>query len=93
MQKVKILKGVTCAMILNGVYQKYKIVSSEAKMQRVMYQVLQSLHVITTISTKKTVVLHHLTPRKPYKEPTIAVYVQKLNVVDKFTSHQGSAHW
>ena len=38
-----------------------------------------------TISTKKTEVVHQPAPGKPYSEPTITVYGQKLQVVDKFT--------
>ena len=38
-----------------------------------------------TISTKKTEVVHHPAPGKPYSEPTITVNGQKLQVVDKFT--------
>ena len=37
-----------------------------------------------TISTKKTEVVHQPSPGKPYSEPTITVYGQKLQVVDKF---------
>ena len=38
-----------------------------------------------TISTKKTEVVHHPAPGKPYSEPTITVNGQKHQVVDKFT--------
>ena len=36
-----------------------------------------------TISTKKTEVVHQPAPGKPYREPTITVNGQKLQVVDK----------
>ena len=38
-----------------------------------------------TISTKKTEVVHQPAPGKPYREPTITVNGQKLQVVDKLT--------
>ena len=38
-----------------------------------------------TISTKKTEVVHQPAPGKPYREPTITVNGQKLQVVDKFS--------
>ena len=38
-----------------------------------------------TISIKKTEVVYQPTPGKPYKEPTITVKGQQLQVVDKFT--------
>ena len=38
-----------------------------------------------TISTKKTEVVHHPAPGKPYSEPAITVKGQKLHAVDKFT--------
>ena len=38
-----------------------------------------------TISIKKTEVVYQLAPGKPYKEPTITVKGQRLQVVDKFT--------
>ena len=38
-----------------------------------------------TISTKKTEVVHQPAHGKPHSEPTITVYGQKLQVVDKFT--------
>ena len=37
-----------------------------------------------TISIKKTEVVYQLAPRKPYKEPTITMKGQRLQVVDKF---------
>ena len=36
-------------------------------------------------SIKKTEVVYQPAPRKPYKEPTITVKGQRLQVVDKFT--------
>ena len=38
-----------------------------------------------TISIKKTVMVYQPAPEKPYKEPTITVKGQRLQVVDKFT--------
>ena len=38
-----------------------------------------------TISIKKTEVLYQPAPGKPYKEPTVTVKGQQLQVVDKFT--------
>ena len=38
-----------------------------------------------TISFKKTEVVYQPAPGKPYKEPTITVKGQRLQVVDKFT--------
>ena len=38
-----------------------------------------------TISIKKTDVVYQPAPGKPYKEPTITVKGQRLQVVDKFT--------
>ena len=38
-----------------------------------------------TISIKKTEVIYQPAPGKPYKEPTITVKGQRLQVVDKFT--------
>ena len=43
-----------------------------------------------TISIKKTEVVYQPAPGKSYKEPTIAVKGQRLQVVDKFT-YLGSA--
>ena len=42
-----------------------------------------------TISIKKTEVVYQPVPGKPYKEPTITVKGQRLQVVDKF-SYLGS---
>ena len=38
-----------------------------------------------TISIKKTEVVYQPAPGKPYKEPTITVKGQQLQMVDKFT--------
>ena len=38
-----------------------------------------------TISIKKTEVVYQQAPGKPYKEPTITVKGQRLQVVNKFT--------
>ena len=38
-----------------------------------------------TINIKKTEVVYQPAPRKPYKEPTITLKDQRLQVVDKFT--------
>ena len=45
-----------------------------------------------TISTKKTAVVHHPAPWKPYSKPTITLNGQKLQVVNKFT-YMGSTLW
>ena len=39
-----------------------------------------------TISIKKTVMVYQPAPEKPYKEPTITVKGERLQVVDKFSS-------
>ena len=57
--------------------------SSEAKKQRAMDQVSQSLDNYDL--TKKTEVVHQPAPGKPYNEPNITTNGQKLKVVDKFT--------
>ena len=38
-----------------------------------------------TISIKKTEIVYQPAPGKPFKESTITVKVQRLQVVDKFT--------
>ena len=38
-----------------------------------------------TISIKKTEVVYQPAPGKPYREPTITVKSQRLQVIDKFT--------
>ena len=56
--------------------------STEEKMQKGVDQVSDSCDSYDlTLSLKKTAVA----PGKPYKEPTIAVKGQRLQVVDKFT--------
>ena len=45
-----------------------------------------------TISIKKTEVVYHPAPGKPYKEPTITVKGHRLQVVDKFTYLVLEAH-
>ena len=60
--------------------------SSEAKMQRAIFQVTHSFdNYDLTISTKKTDVVHHPAPGKPYNESFITENGQKPKVVDKFT--------
>ena len=41
-----------------------------------------------TISIKKTEAVYQPGPGKPYKEPTITVKGQRLQLVDKFTSSE-----
>ena len=43
------------------------------------------IHVTAINSIKKTEVVYQPAPGKPYKEPTITVKGQRLQVVDKFT--------
>ena len=59
---------------------------TEEKMQKGVDQVsdsCDSYHL--TIRIKKTEVVYQPAPGKPYKEPTITVKGQRLQVVDKFT--------
>ena len=59
---------------------------TEEKMQKGIDQVSDSCDSsVLTISIKKTEVIDQLAPGKPYKEPTITVKGQRLQVVDKFT--------
>ena len=59
---------------------------TEKKMQKGVNQVSDSCDSYDlTISIKKTEVVYQLAPGKPYKEPTITVKGQRLQVVDKFT--------
>ena len=59
---------------------------TEAKMQKGVDQVSDSCDSYDlTISIKKTEVVYQPAPGKPYKEPTITVKGQRLQVVDKFT--------
>ena len=61
--------------------------TSEAKMQRAMDQVSQSCdNYDLSISTKKEEVVHQPAPGELHNEPNITVNVEKLNVVNKFTS-------
>ena len=56
------------------------------KMQKGVDQVSDSCDSYDlTISIKKTEVVYQPTPGKPYKEPTITVKGQRLQVVEKFT--------
>ena len=58
----------------------------EEKMQKGVDQVSDSRDSYDlTISIKKTEVVYQPAPGKPYKEPTITVKGQRLQVVDKFT--------
>ena len=60
--------------------------STEAKMQEGVDQVSDSCDSYDlTISIKKTEVVYQLASGKPYKEPTITVKGQRLQMVDKFT--------
>ena len=60
--------------------------STEEKMQKGVDQVSDSCDSYDlTISIKKTEVVYQPAPGKPYKEPTITVKGQRLQVVDKFT--------
>ena len=64
---------------------------TEEKMQKGVDQVSDSYdNYDLTIYIKKTEVFYHPAPGKPYKEPTITVKGQRLQVVDKFT-YLGSA--
>ena len=59
---------------------------TEEKMQKRVDQVSDSCDSYDlTISIKKTEVVYQQIPGKPYKEPTITVKGQGLQVVDKFT--------
>ena len=59
---------------------------TEEKMQKGVDQVSDSCDSYDlTISIKKTDVVYQPAPGKPYKEPTITVKGQRLQVVDKFT--------
>ena len=59
---------------------------TEEKMQKGVDQVSGSCDSYDlTISIKKTEVVYQPAPGKPYKEPTITVKGQRLQVVDKFT--------
>ena len=59
---------------------------TEEKMQKGVYQVSGSCDSYDlTISIKKTEVVYQPAPGKPYKEPTITVKGQRLQMVDKFT--------
>ena len=62
---------------------------TEEKMQKGVDQVSDSCDSYDlTISIKKTKVVYQPAPGKPYKEPTITVKGQRLQVVDKFTYHE-----
>ena len=59
---------------------------TEDKMQKCVERVSDSYDSYDpTISIKKTEVVYQPAPGKPYKEPTITVKGQQLQVVDKFT--------
>ena len=60
--------------------------ATEEKIQKGVDQVSDSCDSYDlTISTKKTEVVYQPAPGKPYKEPTITVKGQQLQVGDKFT--------
>ena len=64
-----------------------KVVSTEEKMQKGVNQVSDSCDSYDlTISIKKTEVVYQPALGKPYKESTIAVKDQLLQMIDKFTS-------
>ena len=68
------------------VYILAKGAPTEEKMQKGVDQVSDSCDSYDlTISIKKTEVVYQPAPGKPYKEPTITVKGQRLQVVDKFT--------
>ena len=59
---------------------------TDEKMQKGVDQISDSCDSYDlTISIKKTEVVYQPAPGKPYKEPTITVKGQRLQVVDKFT--------
>ena len=59
---------------------------TEEKMRKGVDQVSDSRYSYDlTISIKKTEVVYQPAPEKPYKEPTISVKGQRLQMVDKFT--------
>ena len=63
-----------------------KCAPTEEKMQNGVDQVSDSCDSYDLrISTKKTEVVYRPTAEKAYKEPTITVKGQRLQVVDKFT--------
>ena len=63
-----------------------KDAATEEKMQKCVDQVSDSCdNYDLTISIKKTEAVYQPAPDKPYKEPTIIVKAQRLQVVDKFT--------
>ena len=63
-----------------------KVAPAEKKMQKGVDQVSDSCDSYDlTISIKKTEIVYQTAPGKPYKEPTITVKGQRLQVVDKFT--------
>ena len=60
--------------------------ATEVKMQKCVDQVSDSCdNYDLTISIKTTEVVYQPAPGKPYKEPTITLKGQRLQVVDKFT--------
>ena len=73
-------------LIMQGADDMAKGAPTEQKMQKGVDQVSDSCDSIDfTISIKKTKVIYQPAPGKPYKEPTITVKGQRLQVVDKFT--------
>ena len=63
-----------------------KSAPTEEKIQKGVDQVSDSCDSYDlTVSIKKTEMVYQPTPEKPYKEPTITVKGQRLQVVDKFT--------
>ena len=59
---------------------------TEENMQKGVDQVSDSCdNFDLTVNIKKTEVVYQPAPGKPYKEPTITVKGQRLQVVDKFT--------
>ena len=65
---------------------KAKVDPTEEKMQKGVDQVSDACESYDlTISIKKTEVVYQPASGKPYKEPTITVKGERLQVVDKFT--------
>ena len=65
---------------------KAKNAPTEEKMQKGVDQVSDSCDSYdSTISIQQNEVVYQPIPRKPYKEPTITVRGQRLQVVDMFT--------
>ena len=65
---------------------KQRVFQQKRKMQEGMGEVFDSCDSYDlTMSVKRTEIVHQPAPGKPYKEPTITVKGQRLQVIDKFT--------